>query len=118
MFVENLCEMIGEYWQAVEGFAVSRIFVKLSRRPLLDENLFSLIKEKFMAREIILNFVIDYLKRHWLSGEILEYVLSYTSNHAFLMCWEQCVNVALFFLCVFTHESQLEFVPLYLLLCE
>ena len=41
---------------------VSRIPAKLPKRPPLDENLFSLIKEKFMAREIILNFVIDYLK--------------------------------------------------------
>lgn len=64
MFVENLCELIGEYWQAVEGFTVSRIPAKLPGRLPLSENFFRLTREEFMVREIILNFVIDYLKIH------------------------------------------------------
>lgn len=64
MFVENLCEMIGGHWQAVEGFAVSWIPVKLPRRLPLGENLVQLDQKKFMVRELILNFVIDYLERH------------------------------------------------------
>lgn len=54
-----------------------------------------------MVREIILNFVIDYLKRHRLSGKVGKYSLRYTSNRAF----NTMLNVVLFFLCVFTGES-------------
>lgn len=63
MFVENLSEMIEEPWQAVEGFAVSKIPAELLRRLPL-ENSFSLIKEKILVGEVILSFVDDYLKRY------------------------------------------------------
>lgn len=42
--------------------------MELPKRLLLGENLLRLSRGKFMAREIILNFVTDYLNRHCLSG--------------------------------------------------
>lgn len=66
MFVENLCEMIGEHLQAVEGFVISRILVKLPRRLPLGENIFRLDQKKFMVGELILNFVIGYVEKHFI----------------------------------------------------
>lgn len=54
-----------------------------------------------MVGEIILNFVIDYLKRHRLSGKVVKYGLCYTSNRAF----NTVLNIVLFFFCAFTGES-------------
>lgn len=82
LLVENLSEMIEEHWQAVEGFAVSRISAELLRRLPL-ENLFSLIKGEIFGQANNSQFC------GWLSEEIL--ITGKSSGVCPLLSFQSCL---------------------------
>lgn len=90
--------------------------MKPPRRLPLSENLLTLSRGKFMSREIITNFVTDYLKRQWSGNWWIKSCVAFLIMH--FECAGNGMVMCFFFLSVFTQESQLEFVSLYLLLCE